>query len=102
EADVYWERQPRVSQLAAWVSRQSAPLGQRGQLWARWRNARHRFRSKSIPRSKNWLGYRLVADRIEFWTRREQRMQQRELFELTPTAGSPGFFNRDGAECARW
>lgn len=80
EVDAYWTTRPRESQLAGRASRQSATLTSRAQLLARWEALRHKYRDKDIPRPTGWLGYRVVPDAIEFWTHRDHRLHERELF----------------------
>jgi pyridoxamine 5'-phosphate oxidase len=80
EADAYWATRPRESQLAALASAQSAELESRAQLVERWRQLRHRYRGKVVPRPRRWTGFRIVADAIEFWTNRDHRLHDRELF----------------------
>jgi pyridoxamine 5'-phosphate oxidase len=80
EADAYWATRPRASCLAALASRQSRPLASRAALLARWRDLRDRHRGKPIPRPRWWSGYRLAPEAIEFWTHREHRLHDRELF----------------------
>jgi pyridoxamine 5'-phosphate oxidase len=79
-ADTYWASRPRASQLASMASQQSAPLANRAQLLARVRLLERRYRGKDVPRPPHWIGYRLVPDRIEFWTRHEPRLHHREEF----------------------
>ena len=83
EVDTYWTTRPRESQLAARASRQSATLASHAQLLARWEVLRHRYRDKDVPRPAGWVGYRLVPDAIEFWTHRDHRLHERELFVRT-------------------
>ena len=83
EVDAYWMTRPRESQLAARASRQSATLASHAQLLARWEALRHRYRDRDIPRPTNWVGYRVVPDAIEFWTHRDHRLHERELFVRT-------------------
>jgi pyridoxamine 5'-phosphate oxidase len=62
------------------ASNQSAPLESRAVLVARVRLLEKKYRDKDVPRPAHWIGYRLVPDRIEFWTRREPRLHHREEF----------------------
>lgn len=80
EADAYWTSRPRGSQIASAVSRQSAPLESSGALMARYRELLRRYEGKDVPRPEAWSGFRLVPERVEFWTRREPRLHRRELF----------------------
>jgi pyridoxamine 5'-phosphate oxidase len=85
EADAYWRTRPRQSQLAALASRQSAPLRNREALLKRHRALVRKYRGRAVPRPPGWTGFRLVPQAIEFWTRREHRLHERELF--TPRRG---------------
>lgn len=80
EADAYWSERPRESRIAALASIQSAPIERRKMLLDRYRELTRQFREKDIPRPPHWTGYRLVPDRIEFWTREEPRLHHRELY----------------------
>jgi pyridoxamine 5'-phosphate oxidase len=80
EADAYWATRPRASQLAALASAQSAPLAARAQLVARWRALTRQYRQSPVPRPTHWTGYRVIPDAIEFWTHRDHRLHDRELF----------------------
>lgn len=81
EADAYFATRPRGSQLAAWASRQSAPIDDRSELEARFAEIEQRFASTpSIPRPAFWGGYRLQPLRIEFWRNRESRLHDRWSF----------------------
>jgi pyridoxamine 5'-phosphate oxidase len=83
EVDAYWTTRPRESQLAARASRQSATLARHADLWARWETLRHRYRGRDVPRPASWVGYRVVPDAIEFWTHRDHRLHERELYVRT-------------------
>ena len=83
EADAYWATRPRASQLAALASQQSAALASRRSLVERWRELRRRQRRRPVPRPPAWTGFRIVPESIEFWTHREHRLHERELFVRT-------------------
>ena len=81
EADAYWADRPRVSQLASLASRQSRNVPGRAALMAEVKRLTRKYERMDVPRPERWTGYRLVPNRIEFWTRREPRLHHRELFK---------------------
>jgi pyridoxamine 5'-phosphate oxidase len=83
EADAYWATRPRESQLSGAVSLQSAPMPSHRWLLARWRRLRREVARADVPRPKEWGGYRVVPDAIEFWHRGSHRLHRRELFTRT-------------------
>jgi pyridoxamine 5'-phosphate oxidase len=80
EADAYWSTRPRPSQLAASASYQSAPLRSRASLLSQVARLATKLRGREVPRPRGWLGFRLRPDAIEFWTHREQRLHDREIY----------------------
>ncbi len=80
EADAYWDERPVASKAASAASDQSSPLESRSALMAEYRRLTRLHEGSSAPRPSNWNGYRISPNRIEFWTRREPRLHQRELF----------------------
>ena len=80
EADAYWATRPRETQIGAWASRQSHPLRSRAALLARLRAAERRVRSRLVPRPAMWSGFRVIPDRIEFWTEGAHRLHHRRLY----------------------
>ena len=81
EADAYFATRPRDAQLGAWASDQSRPLGSRLELDGRVAKAALRFPLGAVPRPPHWGGFRVAADRIEFWKAHPFRLHWRELYE---------------------
>lgn len=80
ESAAYFATRPRESQIGAWASRQSAPLGSREELVARVHEMESRFGDQPVPCPENWGGYLLTPDRIEFWSARDFRLHDRLLY----------------------
>lgn len=82
EAEQYFATRPRESQAGAWASHQSSVLENRAELEENYDAVQERFKGETIPCPPFWGGYRVVADRFEFWQGRENRLHDRISYAL--------------------
>lgn len=86
ESDAYFASRPLASRLGAIASAQSQPIGDRGQLDAKFAQAEVTCGGEP-QRPAQWGGYRLAPDRIEFWQGRSSRLHDRLLYTLQADGG---------------
>ncbi len=77
ETAEYWARRPRGSQLGAWASEQSRPIGSRAELLDQLAAVTERFADGDVPVPPHWGGYRMTPEVVEFWQGRENRIHNR-------------------------
>ena len=80
QSDEYFASRPRGSQIGAWASRQSSELSSREELIAAAESFAAKYKDQTVPRPPYWSGYRLLAERIEFWREQADRLHDREIY----------------------
>ena len=83
DADAYFNSRSRGSQIGAWASKQSQPLGNRFELEKRIAAFTTKYHIGEVPRPNFWEGYRVVPRRIEFWSEGTFRLHDRVVYTTT-------------------
>ena len=86
ESVKYFMTRPRDSQLAAWASEQSAPLGSREVLMTQLARMKEKFAQGEVPLPDFWGGIRVYPRELEFWQGGANRLHDR--FQYTRQDGA--------------
>lgn len=105
ESQVYFDTRPVGSKIGAWASQQSKVLKDRAELDEQVATTKEKFgiardrdlddpvtaagapeEQKPIPVPDFWGGLRIVPDRIEFWSGRNNRLHDRLVYSLQDDA----------------
>jgi pyridoxamine 5'-phosphate oxidase len=81
EAEAYFAKRPRESQIGAWASLQSQTLPSREEFERRYAAVEQRFEGVPVPRPPHWSGFRVVPELIEFWYGAKFRLHERQRYE---------------------
>ncbi len=84
ESEIYFKSRPRGARLAAWASKQSEVLPDRGVLERTWAELEARYSGPEVPTPPYWGGYVLCPTRVEFWQGRPNRLHDRFRYTKQP------------------
>ena len=87
ESDAYFKTRPRDSQIGALASPQSDVIASREALQEKADQIEKLYKGRDVERPEHWGGYRLHAERIEFWKGRPGRLHDRILYERQADGG---------------
>ena len=77
-ADTYFNTRSYESKIGAWASNQSSILQNRDELYKSIEEYKKKYPDKNnVPRPKNWSGWNLKPNSIEFWLDGQDRIHQR-------------------------
>jgi len=87
ESDAYFAKRPRGHRLSAWASHQSTVVPDRAFLEAQMQAYEAVYPDDDVPRPPYWGGYRVKANRFEFWQGRRNRVHDRILYRRAAATG---------------
>jgi pyridoxamine 5'-phosphate oxidase len=81
DSDVYFGARDRQSQLASYISQQSAPIADKETLMNKLADADKEFQNSRIPRPENWGGFLFRPYEFEFFVYGDYRINDRFLYK---------------------
>ncbi len=82
QSRAYFLSRPKESQLAAWTSAQSRPIGSRKELDEQYSVIQRKFEGREIPLPEFWGGFRVRPCQVEFWQGGKNRLHDRFVYSV--------------------
>jgi len=80
ESEAYFATRPRLSQLGAWASHQSAKIPGYDYFKTKIDEFEKSFEGQPVPCPNNWGGYHIIPSEIEFWFGHKGRLHERYVY----------------------
>ena len=77
QVEEYHSSRPRESRIAAWASDQSRRLESREDLLRKFEEMECDFEGTEVPLPPFWGGFRIIVNRVEYWSGRPSRLHER-------------------------
>lgn len=85
ENEKYFSSRPRLSQIGAWTSNQSAEIESFESFRKKLEEIEKNFQGKSVPCPPHWGGYRIDPTEIEIWFGKVGRLHERYIYQKLPS-----------------